>query len=146
MARSDAKVGSASRERRKIGIAERGFSPTAILRPTPVRGETLRRVLDIASAVFVRSGDALHLACAEEHGSSEVDTSDPPHAAGCALLSRDRGKPSSPTPVHVFRAGDCHFLHLCWPLVRFQAPFRPTAAVELVRMYSRRAMYVRIFP
>ena len=33
-----------------------------------------KAVLDIPSSVFVRSGDALHLACAEEHGCDEVYT------------------------------------------------------------------------
>jgi predicted nucleic acid-binding protein len=33
-------------------------------------------LLDIPSTVFVRSGDALHLACAEEHGFQEVYTND----------------------------------------------------------------------
>jgi predicted nucleic acid-binding protein len=35
-----------------------------------------KAVLDIPSTVFVRSGDALHLACAEEHGFDEVYTND----------------------------------------------------------------------
>jgi predicted nucleic acid-binding protein len=35
-----------------------------------------KAVLDIPSAVFVRSGDALHLARAEEHGFDEVYTND----------------------------------------------------------------------
>jgi predicted nucleic acid-binding protein len=35
-----------------------------------------RVVLDLPTAVFVRSGDALHLACAEEHGFDEVYTND----------------------------------------------------------------------
>jgi predicted nucleic acid-binding protein len=33
-------------------------------------------VLDIPSTVFVRSGNALHLACAEEHGFDKVYTND----------------------------------------------------------------------
>ncbi|MBI4206443.1 MAG: hypothetical protein HY527_15590 [Betaproteobacteria bacterium] len=33
-------------------------------------------VLEIPSTVFLRSGDAAHLACAEEHGFHEVYTSD----------------------------------------------------------------------
>jgi predicted nucleic acid-binding protein len=35
-----------------------------------------RTVLDIPSTIFVRSGHALHLACAEEHGFEEVYTND----------------------------------------------------------------------
>jgi predicted nucleic acid-binding protein len=35
-----------------------------------------RVVLEIPGTVFVRSGDALHLACAEEHGFEEVYTND----------------------------------------------------------------------
>jgi predicted nucleic acid-binding protein len=35
-----------------------------------------RAVLDLPSTAFVRSGDALHLACAEEHGFQEVFTND----------------------------------------------------------------------
>jgi predicted nucleic acid-binding protein len=39
--------------------------------------ETARKaVLDLPSTAFVRSGDALHLACAEEQGFSEVYTND----------------------------------------------------------------------
>ena len=34
------------------------------------------RVLGLPSSVFVRSGDALHLTCAEEHGFREVYTND----------------------------------------------------------------------
>ena len=33
-------------------------------------------VLEIPSTVFLRSGDALHLACAEEHGFQEVYTNE----------------------------------------------------------------------
>ena len=35
-----------------------------------------KAVLDLPSTVFVRAGDALHLACAEEHGFREVYTND----------------------------------------------------------------------
>src|ERR1700687_1051926 len=35
-----------------------------------------KAVLDLPSTVFVRSGDAVHLACAEEHGFPEVYTND----------------------------------------------------------------------
>ena len=35
-----------------------------------------KAVLEVPSTVFVRSGDALHLACAEEHGFEEVYTND----------------------------------------------------------------------
>ena len=35
-----------------------------------------RAVLDLPSTVFVRSGDALHLACAEDQGFREVYTND----------------------------------------------------------------------
>jgi predicted nucleic acid-binding protein len=44
---------------------------------TPGLLEKARQVvLDIPSTAFVRSGDALHLACAEEHGFDEVYTND----------------------------------------------------------------------
>ena len=38
--------------------------------------KTCRAVLDLPSTVFVQSGDALHLASAEEHGFQEVYTND----------------------------------------------------------------------
>jgi predicted nucleic acid-binding protein len=52
-------------------------------------------VLDIPSTVFVRTGDAIHLACAEEHGFAEVYTNDRHmlqaaryfHVAGVNVLS-----------------------------------------------------------
>jgi predicted nucleic acid-binding protein len=48
---------------------------------TPELLEKARKaVLDIPSTVFLRSGDALHLACAEEQGFQEVYTND-----GCML-------------------------------------------------------------
>ena len=38
--------------------------------------KTRKAVLDIPGTIFVRSGDALHLACAEEHGFQEIYTND----------------------------------------------------------------------
>ena len=50
-----------------------------------------RAVLDLPSKIFVRSGDALHLACAEEHGFEGLYQRSP-HAAGCEAFPRDRGE------------------------------------------------------
>jgi predicted nucleic acid-binding protein len=55
-------------------------------------------VLEIPSAVSLRSGDALHLACAEEHGFQEVYTNDRHmlkaarhfHLTGVNVLSANR--------------------------------------------------------
>ena len=38
--------------------------------------KTRKAVLDLPSTVFLRSGDALHLTCAEEHGIQKVYTND----------------------------------------------------------------------
>jgi predicted nucleic acid-binding protein len=38
--------------------------------------KTRQAILDLPRTVFVRSGDALHLACAEDHGFQEVYTND----------------------------------------------------------------------
>ena len=54
-------------------------------------------VLDMPGTVFVRSGDALHLACAEAHGFDEVYTNDRHmlegaryfHVTGVNILSAD---------------------------------------------------------
>ena len=35
-----------------------------------------KAILEVPSTVFLRSGDALHLACAEEHAFQEVYTND----------------------------------------------------------------------
>jgi len=46
----------------------------------PVTAELLEKarktILDLPTTIFVRSGDALHLACAEDHGFQEVYTND----------------------------------------------------------------------
>lgn len=47
------------------------FSVTSALLERARKG-----VLDVPSTVFLRSGDALHLACAEEHGFQDVYTND----------------------------------------------------------------------
>ena len=49
-------------------------------------------VLDLPSTVFVRSGDALHLACAEEHGFQEVYTNDRHMLQAAKHFPRDRGE------------------------------------------------------
>jgi predicted nucleic acid-binding protein len=38
--------------------------------------KTRQAIIDLPRTVFVRSGDALHLACAEDHGFQEVYTND----------------------------------------------------------------------
>ena len=56
-------------------------------------------VLKTPSTVFLRSGDALHLACAEEHGFQEVYTNDRRtlqaakhfHVRGVNVLSESSG-------------------------------------------------------
>jgi predicted nucleic acid-binding protein len=51
-------------------------------------------VLDIPSTVFLRAGDALHLACAEEHGFQEVYTNDRHMLKARAVFPPDRrGRP-----------------------------------------------------
>ena len=47
-----------------------------VWRDVGASGKARKAVLDIPSTVFVRSGDALHLACAEEHGFAQVYTND----------------------------------------------------------------------
>ncbi len=57
-----------------------------------------KAVLDTPSTVFLRSGDPLHLACAEEHGFQEVYTNDRHmlkgarhfHLTGVEVLGRER--------------------------------------------------------
>ena len=54
-------------EERRVAVV---WSDTQLLE------DARKAVLNSPSTVFVRSGDALHLACAEEHGFDEVYTND----------------------------------------------------------------------
>lgn len=60
-----------------------------------------KTVLEIPSTVFLRSSDALHLACAEEHGFNEVYTNDR-QMLQAAKHFHVTGGTSSPKAVEAF--------------------------------------------